>query len=40
MPVYFWHSVYFMGPSSKPDVAMNKDYVEYEEQITKMTMAA
>lgn len=29
-----------MGQSSNPDVAMNKDYVEYEEQITKMTVEA
>lgn len=30
----------FMGQPSKPDVAMNKDYVEYEEQIKKMAMEA
>ena len=29
-----------MGQSSNPDVAMNKDYVEYEEPITKMAMEA
>ena len=29
-----------MGQSSSPDVAMNKDYVEYEKQITKMVMEA
>lgn len=29
-----------MGQSSNPDVAMNKNYVEYEEQITKMAMEA
>ena len=29
-----------MGQSSNPDVAMNKDYVECEEQITKMAMEA
>ena len=34
-PLCFWH-VYFMVQSSNPGVAMNKDYVEYEEQITKM----
>ena len=38
--VHFWLSVYFMGQSSSPDVAMNKDYVEYEKQITKMVMEA
>lgn len=29
-----------MGQSSSPDVTMNKDYVEYEKQITEMTMEA
>lgn len=29
-----------MGQSSNPDVTMNKDYVEYEKQITEMTMEA
>lgn len=29
-----------MGQSSNPDVVMNKDYVEYEKQITKMAMEA
>lgn len=40
MPVCIWHGVYFMGQSSKPDMAMNKEYVDYEEQITKMAMEA
>ena len=39
-PLCFWHNVYFMVQSSNPDVAMNKDYVEYEEQITKMAVKA
>lgn len=29
-----------MEQSSNPDVTMNKDYVEYEKQITEMTMEA
>ena len=37
-PLCFWHDVYFMVQSSNSDVAMNKDYVEYEEQITKMAV--
>ena len=27
-----------MGQSSNPDVTMNKDYVEYEKQITEMIL--
>lgn len=29
-----------MGQSSIPDVTMNKDYVEYEKQITEMILEA
>lgn len=32
--------VYFMVQSSNPNVATNKDYVEYEEQITKVAVEA
>lgn len=32
-PVGSWHGVYFMGQSSNPDVAVNKNYIEIKNKL-------